>query len=522
MKINNLTVQVYEQEEQKVYDFCSNYLKKDYPVTVDVIDPETGRKKKEQTTETEYFYKIRETEHGNMLEFRKGLLFFVLNQLDSFNYTYKRELQFNPDTICTDLSKLESTRETLLEEITLKEKQWEAITAVVENKGGVLQAGTGFGKTYCLAGIIKMLNELNNRQLTVLLVAPTLKISKQIVSSLRKTKAGKVANWKDYKYIAKGKINVACSSSLRNPLKRNPDLLKDVEVFMEDEVHHQSSPSNIFLYDHLVNTTLFFGVSASYVEQKRLGSLSFSSYYVNELRAIQCMGPVVWDCPAKDLIEMNQLCKPVLQVIRRQVVENLPRGGERNWAIIQRNILMSKGRTQLIINAIKYYLSKGLNVCCLVNNHNWARRIAIGLENPSIVGLLFGSEVSEVVSSDGKKTRVTTQNLYKQFEDGRRKVIIGTNVLFEGVDIPVIQVLINCISGRNEKRVIQMVGRGLRLHQSKKEVVIVDVKDEGNAVLEKQYRRRLEVYRDSIGIDIDKEILYLKESELTSDDRENL
>lgn len=514
MKINNLTVQIFENEEQKVYDFCSNYLKKDYSVTVEMIDPETGKKKKEHTTETEYFYQIKETEQGNVLEFRKGLLFFVLNQLDSFNYTYKRELQFNPDTICTDLSKLKSTRETLLDEITLKGEQWEAITAVVENKGGVLQAGTGFGKTYCLAGIVKMLNELNNRQLTVLLIAPTLKISKQIVASLKKTKAGKVANWKDYKYIAKGKINVACSSSLRNPLKRNPSLLKDVEIFMEDECHHQGAPSNIDIYDHLINTTIFFGVSASYIEQKRLNDLHFDRYYSSELRAIQCLGPVTWDCPAKDLIVTNQLCKPVLQIIKRQIKEGLPRGGERNWVLIQRNILMSKGRTQLIINAIKYYLDRGLNVCCLVNNHNWARRIAIGLENPGIVGLLFGSEVSEVVSSDGKKTRVTTQNLYKQFEAGRRKVLIGTNILFEGVDIPSIQVLINCISGRNEKRTIQMTGRGLRLHHSKNEVVIVDIKDEGNAVLEKQYRRRLETYRDSIGIDIDKDILYIKEGDL--------
>lgn len=513
MKINNLTVQIFENEEQKVYDFCSNYLKKDYSVTVEMIDPETGKKKKEHTTETEYFYQIKETEQGNVLEFRKGLLFFVLNQLDSFNYTYKRELQFNPDTICTDLSKLKSTRETLLDEITLKEKQWEAITAVVENKGGVLQAGTGFGKTYCLAGIVKMLNELNNRQLTVLLIAPTLKISKQIVASLKKTKAGKVANWKDYKYIAKGKINVACSSSLRNVLKRNPDLLKDVEIFMEDECHHQGAPSNIDIYDHLINTTIFFGVSASYVEQKRLGSLNFSSYYSSELRAIQCMGSVVWDCPAKELIEMNQLCKPVLQVINRQVVEGLPMGRENNWVLIQRNILMSKRRTQLIIDAIEYYLGKGLNVCCLVNNHNWARKIAIGIRCPETVGLLFGSEVCEVVSPKGDKTRVTTQNLYKQFEAGRRKVLICSNFFFEGADVPQISVVMNCISGRNEKRVIQMTGRGLRLHPSKREVVIVDIHDIGNRVLEKQFYKRLEVYRDSIGIESE-DILYLPESKL--------
>lgn len=513
MKINNLTVQVYESEEQKVFDFCSTYLKKKYKTTVEVIDPETGKKVKQPTVETEYFYTVKKTENGNMLEFRKGLLFFVLNQLDLYNYTYKRELQFNPDTICTDISKLKSTRETLLEGITLKEKQWEAITAVLKNKGGVFQAGTGFGKTYCLAGIVKALNEMNGRSLTVLLIAPTLKISKQIFASLKKTKAGKIANWKDYKYIAKGKINIACTSSIINSVKRNPELLKDVEVFMEDECHHSGSNSNILIYDNLKNTTLFFGVSASYIEQKRLGDLHFQNYYISELRAIQCLGSVVWDCPAKDLIEMNQLCKPVLQVIRRQVKEGLPRGGERNWVLIQRNILMSKNRTQVIINAIKYYLSKGLNVCCLVNNHNWARRIAIGLENPSIVGLLFGSEVSEVVSSDGKKTRVTAQNLYKQFETGRRKVLICSNFFFEGADVPSISVIMNCISGRNEKRVIQMTGRGLRLHPSKNFVVVCDINDIGNRVLEKQFNRRLEVYRDSIGIEM-KDILYLPLSAL--------
>lgn len=513
MIINNLTVQVYENEEKRVFDFCSMYLKKTYKTTIETVDPDTGKVSKQPAFETEYFYTIKETEKGNILEFRKGLLFFVLNQLDSYNYTYKRELQFNPDTICTDLSKLKSTRETLLEGITLKEKQWEAITAVIQNKGGVFQAGTGFGKTYCLASIIKALNEINDRALTVLLIAPTLKISKQIFASLKKTKAGKIANWKDYKYIAKGKINIACTSSIINSVKRNPELLKDVEVFMEDECHHSGSNSNILIYDNLKNTTLFFGVSASYVEQKRLGDLHFQNYYISELRAIQCLGPVIWDCPAKDLIEMNQLCKPVLQVIRRQVVEELPKGGERNWTLIQRNILMSRKRTQTIIYAIKYYLSKGLNVCCLVNNHNWARRIAIGLEDPNIVGLLFGSEVSEVVSSDGKKTRVTTQNLYKQFETGRRKVLICSNFFFEGADCPTITVIMNCISGRNEKRVIQMTGRGLRLHPSKDFVVVVDINDVGNRVLEKQFAKRLEVYKESIGIE-PKDIIYLPEVKL--------
>lgn len=518
MKINNLTVKVYEQEELDVYNFCIELLKKEHTVFLPLFDENNQlTNKKYPTTEIEYFFtSFEDKERGKYIQFNKGLLYFVEHLLKINNITYIKELQNNTETFSNNIADLTSTRYNLLDGITLKEEQWDAIITAIQHRRGIIQAGTGFGKTFVLCGICKALNELNDKPLTTLIIAPTLKIADQILDSFRRTKAGKVINWKDFGFISKGKITVACYSSLRTHIKKDSKILQNVDVLLCDEVHHFSNNTCQSIYNVLINTSFFIGVSASAIEQSRVHSTDIDEFKSSEIKTIASFGKVIWEIPAKDLVEKGQLCKPLLQIVERQITDGVPLGKENNWTYIQRNILMSNKRCQCIVDVINFHLSRGLKIVCLVNNHNWARKLAKMLAKPDITGILFGSNVSEIVSSDLKKTRVTSQNLYRQFENGKRQILFATNFFFEGADVTSIQVVMNCISGRNEKRVIQMTGRGLRLHHSKDYVIVVDFNDKGNTTLERQFEKRSKVYKNSLGISSE-DILYINEEQLRQD-----
>ena len=80
------------------------------------------------------------------------------------------------------------------------------------------------------------------------------------------------------------------------------------------------------------------------------------------------------------------------------------------------------------------------------------------------------------------------------FKGGIIKVLIASSILDQGVDIPNIDVLIFASGGNSYIRAIQRVGRGLRLHDSKDSLTVVDFSDRTNKYLAKHSIERIKTY----------------------------
>jgi superfamily II DNA or RNA helicase len=83
----------------------------------------------------------------------------------------------------------------------------------------------------------------------------------------------------------------------------------------------------------------------------------------------------------------------------------------------------------------------------------------------------------------------------KDFEDGRDIVLIASTIFDEGISINSIKTLIAAAGGTSPIKVIQRLGRGLRLDKDKTEVKVYDFWDSCNETLERHSKKRLEIYK---------------------------
>jgi superfamily II DNA or RNA helicase len=85
-------------------------------------------------------------------------------------------------------------------------------------------------------------------------------------------------------------------------------------------------------------------------------------------------------------------------------------------------------------------------------------------------------------------------NVLKEFKEGTRKLIISSNILGEGVDIPKLDLLITARAEASTIAAYQALGRTLRLSEGKTKALVVDICDSGVKYLESHTNSRISVY----------------------------
>ena len=78
---------------------------------------------------------------------------------------------------------------------------------------------------------------------------------------------------------------------------------------------------------------------------------------------------------------------------------------------------------------------------------------------------------------EGAVTNKRRETALNRAREGQLDVLIGTEILGEGVNVPAIRNLIVARAGRAPHRTIQAVGRGTRAHEDKDRVLVFDFLD---------------------------------------------
>jgi superfamily II DNA or RNA helicase len=84
----------------------------------------------------------------------------------------------------------------------------------------------------------------------------------------------------------------------------------------------------------------------------------------------------------------------------------------------------------------------------------------------------------------------------KAFKAGEIDVLVASNIFNRGKNLPRTKAIINAASGTSETQILQgPIGRATRLHESKKQTLIIDYYDEGE-YLELHSKRRVIFYKN--------------------------
>lgn len=96
----------------------------------------------------------------------------------------------------------------------------------------------------------------------------------------------------------------------------------------------------------------------------------------------------------------------------------------------------------------------------------------------------------------GDKTMDERQAIFDLIKNNQSPVLIGTQLLDTGIDIPNLKYLIYVSGGKSIRQVLQRIGRMLRKTANKKTTTIFDLQDHTTNILYKQAQARVKIYQD--------------------------
>ena len=323
--------------------------------------------------------------------------------------------------------------------ITYRDYQEELIELALENRGCIIEAPTGSGKTIVLGGILKALEDK-----TGLIFFTKKQLLIQTYEWLTKQGFDVGVAFGDGTDIKP--ITLCTIQSIHKVIDTH---VKHSDFIIFDEVHEFSKGKvAISALKSFPKASVRIGMTATVPKDKMARTT---------LRAF--LGPVLSEVDVQGLIGEGFLAPPTVTfhgLSEYSTHEHLDKRNNKIKSICDKVV---KGKTLLLVKNLRH----------------------LELLKEMIPGSL---------TLEGKDSISVRKDTIKSFVENDNSVLIGTTIMQTGIDIPEITHLINARGLKSEIATLQALGRALRIHESKKEVFIHDFSDEVPYLKEHSKKRR--------------------------------
>lgn len=343
----------------------------------------------------------------------------------------------------------------------LRPYQEQAVAAVSAHSFGVLEAGTGSGKTIMALALIA-----RRRQPTLILVH-----SKELMRQWQQRIAqflGMEAGLAGDGIFAIRPVTVAIVNTAKNHLDALPEQFGQLVV---DECHRV--PASLFTdVVSAFDCTFMLGLSATAFRRED-GMTRLIHIY---------MGDRVHAVDNRMLAASGAVVRPVLQ----QRPTGFAYGYQGEYAKLIKALAANAARNRLIVDDILALVRQGHQGTILVVSDRVAHCQALA-------GLLAGQGVSAPVLT-GQSPPEERLHLVEEVQSGRIVILIATvQLIGEGFDCPGLSTLVLATPIKFEGRLLQVVGRIMRPAEGK-EARVIDYVDEAIPVLRRSAAVRRAVF----------------------------
>lgn len=407
------------------------------------------------------------TEGGN---FSTGLLNQLMDHLDFLKIDY--EATDNRDRF----KSIPLPEE--LGDLKFRGYQSDAIKALLENElrglrfqRGILAEATNAGKSLIAAGIFASFKQ---KRSGFFLVNNTT-LFDQAVSDLEALLPGEIGQINRSKTIFK-RINVCMVQTLGNRIKADPkykNALAKADILILDEADEAIGRKDTKLVlATTYNATIRVALSGTpLIHKDPTRNQELLAYF----------GPIIHKITNKELVEQGVSTPPNIRIYLGNNEVKLT--GEYDEEYDQ-GIVNNRKRHKRIWKLVSKFAAKNkLPILILFKEHNHARSLYKCL--PEDLKHLE----TRIVHGETKGRA----SIFKAFNEAKIDILIASMIIRRGKNLPRIKVLINAAGGTSEANVLQILGRALRSHKSKKKVIVVDLWDMG-AYLNKHSKRRIRYY----------------------------
>lgn len=361
----------------------------------------------------------------------------------------------------------------MLAGVTLREDQMRVIAKALENGCGLLHVATGGGKTEVAAAIIKALKD--RRCLFLVHTKQLLRQARERLALRFGTIEEHIGMIGDGRFEPKH-VTVATVQSLsrvRGDAKKRvvAKYLKTIDLLVLDECHHGSAKSFFRLLQR-IDAPWRYGMSGT----------PFGLADGKGLMVEAAFGPVVERVTNAELIGLGVNAEPTIRVI--EVSEPKLEDGLDWQSVYKAGIVLNDARNAVVAREAAAFAAKGWPTLVLVRELWHGDRLSELLREAKVPhAFVHGQMPTDEVNRH--KDRLA---------EGKIRVLIGSPILGEGVDIPAIRALIVADGGQSVANVLQKIGRGLRKKQGDNRLDAVDFADLTHKWLSRHSQERLALY----------------------------
>lgn len=351
-----------------------------------------------------------------------------------------------------------------VDEVRWKETQLPVLKQVLVTKRAVVKMGTGAGKTEVIAGILKALSEER-----ALVLVHRVELLHQTVERLKMRLGEEVGMVGDGKVDTGKRVVVGMVQSVWAKKPRLAKWLKeDVGVLVIDECHH--SPSKTWSQ-----------VAMSCGAKWRYGFSGTPLVYSEErdLLLIGLTGDVVYGVQVKDLVEKGYAAKPKVNVV---VVPFKYKG---KWGEVFDEVY---GRDDRMVGVLRYVLEQEVSqgkkgIVVFVERVKHGKRLLSELRKAGW----------SVVFAHGGRSSAERVSILEGMRRKKYDVVVATTIFDEGIDVAGIGGVIFWCSTKSVSRIMQRIGRGVRVEEGKGEVGVWEFVVD-NRYMKDHLKKRIEYY----------------------------
>lgn len=358
--------------------------------------------------------------------------------------------------------------------------QWETIKQLEQRGIMVARLATGAGKTFAAALAIARINR------------PTLILTKrqplmyQFVTRLRKFgfNPGLIGDGREEinKQLTVGMSQTLCKK-LDEPFVQ--EYLGQVEFIIGEEAHEIGDDRYWSIIQNCPNAYYRMALTATPFMKDKSES---------NMKLLGAFGSVGIDVSEKLLIDRGINAKPIIKYCQYAKPMMLRYGSNYQKAVYN-GITHCTERNEQVIKHAQKAVERRMPVLVLVERQE------------------HGKLLEQLLKASGMKTRFifgesdakAREQALKDLEAGKIQVLIGSTIVDVGIDVPAISLVILAGGGKEEVRLRQRIGRGLRSKDSGPNICfILDFEDSWNEHLHNHYLSRRKVitgtpgYRDGV------------------------
>lgn len=371
------------------------------------------------------------------------------NHFEMIDNRKKRKWRFTDEEIKSCLSYLE-----------LYDIQIEAVKSCLNNVNGIIKAPTGSGKTEIFIAYLKLTN------LKALILTTSIDLAKQTYDRMIKANLD-VGIVQGTNIDEEHQIVIATVQSSHK-------LKNKYECVVVDECHEISNIHEKVLSDE--NIIYRFGFSATPLFRGK----------TNELKNMiikHFLGDIIFEIKAETLQKLNKIATPYIKMIKIKNEKLYRLENERNWDIVEKLFITDNNeRNKKVVELCKQIETQKMILC---------KKIKHG----KIIEQMLLEENIKCIFLKGDNKKEERERVLKEYDLNKNDfILIGSKILFAGIDLQNIFNLFYVAGGKSIFEVIQSLGRALR-SKTKLTVNIFDFYDCNNNVVESHSKKRIDLYR---------------------------